>query len=133
MMESNSSADPFAQYRSPNYIEPDPIVYVPEPEFNYLIKDFLTEDTVPGFAKAVFIDRFIPNTLKQEFLYNFVIQYITDNNFKTHNHGKYLVFFNKKRYIITDNISNVIHMGDKRDGKLCIHIGELPVFGLVKK
>jgi hypothetical protein len=128
---SESNKDPFSNYRTENYVNAPKKTYKYEPIFNYRQFDFLTEETVPDFAKAVFIDRFIKNTLKQKFLDEFLVPYMTDNNFRRRNSGKYIVFLNKKRYLIIDNLDNIENVGDPDDGKLCIYIGNLPNVGNV--
>lgn len=66
--------------------------YKLEPVFNYLEYDGLTEENVPDFAKAVFVDRFIPNSLKVAYIEEFLTHYIHNPQFKRENDGKYIVF-----------------------------------------
>jgi hypothetical protein len=120
---------PFDAYRSSDYTEPPEIEYEIEPEFDYNQNEYLTEESVPNFAKAVFIDPYIKNSLKQEFLDEFLVPYLTDYSFRNKNKGKYIVFLNKKKYLIINNHDDLASVGDINDGKLCIHIGELPKIG----
>lgn len=59
-----------------HYANVESIKYDLEPIFDYLQFDYLNEQNVPSFAKGIFLDRFIPNSLKKEFVEEFLYYYI---------------------------------------------------------
>jgi len=124
MLEDN----PFAIYRDSNYRDPPKIIYTYEPYFEYK-QQGLTDENVPNFAKAMFIDPFIKNHLKQKFIDTFLLKYVNDRQFRVKNKGKYIVIIDNSEYEIVNNEQESIALRNyQKGGKLNIYIGDLMKF-----
>lgn len=118
--------DYLQQFVDPNYVAPPKTIYKYEPYFEYRQKG-VTDENLPDFAYVFFTNRFIKNTLKQEFLDNFLIKYLTDKKFKARHDGKYIVVLNNTEYVIVNSIEDSDSLNNHQiGGKMNIYIGDLP-------
>lgn len=120
-----AEVDYLSQFVDLNYIPPPKKIYKYEPYFEYR-KQGLTDENVPDFAKVIFINPFIKNRLKQEFIDTFLLNYIKSKRFKDEYNGKYIVILNNLDYTIVNSIDESVALNDYQiGGKINIFIGEL--------
>lgn len=107
-----------------NYQVPDYSQYY-QPYFEYRQASHLTNESVPEFAKAIFEDPFILNSIKQNILDEVISPFILDKNFKDSVSGKILAIINNERYLIISSISDIENVLKKDETSLVVPIGPL--------